>query len=264
MSNDTKPTFVVYIDESGDEGFCFNKGSSKWFVLSAAIVLKERDLETVKLIDEVRTKLGREGKVALHFRNLRHEQRIPFVNKISEANKHIRAISVIIHKPSLMEPETFQEPHRLYFYSVRYLLERVSWLCRDNKKQHKGDGSAKVVFSNRSSMPYEELRDYFRRLRRRTGYFDIRVEWSVIKENQIFAQPARNLMGLQIADAVASSFYFAVEPSQYGHTEERYAKILKPVVYHRYGNYLGYGLKFWPWGPEKILEEFEWVRENYK
>lgn len=25
------PTFVVYIDESGDEGFRFNGGSSKWF-----------------------------------------------------------------------------------------------------------------------------------------------------------------------------------------------------------------------------------------
>ncbi len=44
------PTFVVYIDESGDEGFLFEKGSSEWFIISAAITRKVSDLETVKLI----------------------------------------------------------------------------------------------------------------------------------------------------------------------------------------------------------------------
>ena len=35
-------SFVVYVDESGDEGFVFNgdgSGSSRWFVLSAAVIL---------------------------------------------------------------------------------------------------------------------------------------------------------------------------------------------------------------------------------
>ena len=30
-------SFVVYVDESGDEGFSFGQGSSDWFVLSAVI-----------------------------------------------------------------------------------------------------------------------------------------------------------------------------------------------------------------------------------
>ena len=30
-------TFVVYIDESGDDGFCFGRGSSEWFVLLTSI-----------------------------------------------------------------------------------------------------------------------------------------------------------------------------------------------------------------------------------
>ena len=30
-------SFVVYVDESGGEGFSFGQGSSDWFVLSAVI-----------------------------------------------------------------------------------------------------------------------------------------------------------------------------------------------------------------------------------
>jgi hypothetical protein len=41
-------SFVAYIDESGDEGFKFAKGSSEWFVLSAAITRKRFDVATVK------------------------------------------------------------------------------------------------------------------------------------------------------------------------------------------------------------------------
>ena len=71
-------SFRVYIDESGDEGFKFlpnEQGSSRWFVLSAVVIRKERDLHLVQLAKDVRPLLNKEPKHALHFRNLRHEQR---------------------------------------------------------------------------------------------------------------------------------------------------------------------------------------------
>jgi hypothetical protein len=55
-----RASFVVYVDESGDEGFAFKEpytGSSHWFVLSAVVTHKCLDLETVKLVDEVRQHL---------------------------------------------------------------------------------------------------------------------------------------------------------------------------------------------------------------
>lgn len=73
-------------------------------------------------------------------------------------------------------------------------------------------------------------------------------------------------MGLQIADAVASGFFKAVEPSRFGHTEDRYARMLKGIVYHQERCYEGYGLKFWPQILEKALgteERFRWFRELY-
>ena len=38
----------------------------------------------------------------------------------------------------------------------------------------------------------------------------------------------------------------AVEPDFYGNCEPRYAESLRPVTYHRKGNYLSYGVKLVP------------------
>ena len=116
-------------------------------------------------------------------------------------------------------------------------------------------------------MSYGEIKEYFDNLQRNTGIFDVRIDWSATKPGQIVAHSARKRMGLQIADAVASSFFYTCERSRYGYTEDRYARILKPVVYHRGGKHLGYGLKFWPRevdGMLKTEDHFGWLRSDYK
>lgn len=262
----TGATFVVYIDESGDEGFLFGKGSSDWFVLSAVITRVARDLEVVKLVDNVRKKLGKPERKPLYFRDLKHEQRIPYVDEIARAD--LRTVSVLAHKPSLNEPEKFGERYRLYFYATRYLLERVSWYCRDRKTVHDtGDGSASIVFSNRSGMSYDELKNYLNLLMNQTDILGVRIEWSVIKPDQVVAYSMGKRMGLQIADAVASSFFYAVQKSQHGFTEDRYARMLKPIVFNRYGRYLGYGLKLWPRDIDITLKNdpsLQWMVSEYQ
>lgn len=245
-------TYAMYIDESGDEGFSFSKGSPEWFVISAVIVKKIDELATVKLVDDVRQRLDKPSKIPLHFRDLKHEQRLLYIDAIARAN--LKVISILVHKPSLLEPEKFQERYRLYFYAVRYLFERASWYCRDYRSMHDyGDGSAEVIFSNRSGMAYSELCVYLEQLRMQTSIFDVRIDWSVIKSDQISAYSAGRRMGLQISDAVASSFFYAVQPSRYGFREDRYARMLKPVVYHDRGRYHGYGVKFWPREVEEMV-----------
>ena len=49
-----RPSYVAYVDEAGDEGFRFDRGSSAWFVVSAVLIRKPLDVETVKLVDNVR------------------------------------------------------------------------------------------------------------------------------------------------------------------------------------------------------------------
>jgi hypothetical protein len=97
-------------------------------------------------------------------------------------------------------------------------------------------------------------------LKLQTQVQDVRIDWAIIKPEEIVAFGAGKRMGLQIADAVASSFFYAVQPSQHGYVEGRYARMLKPVVYHHEGRFMGYGLKFWPreadavWQNDKRLD----------
>jgi hypothetical protein len=51
-----KSSFIAYVDESGDEGFVFNpdgSGSSRWFVLSAAVIRQSNDLQMVSCRREI-------------------------------------------------------------------------------------------------------------------------------------------------------------------------------------------------------------------
>jgi len=258
--------FRVYIDESGDEGFVFSspgQGSSRWFVLSAVVTRAENDLETVKLVDHVRQHLRRQPRSELHFRKLKHDHRLPYLDAIAKAK--LRTVNLLIQKTSIQEPEKFQaEKHLLYRYAARYLLERVSWLCRDARRDP--SATAHVTFSNRSSMSYTELTDYLKLLKDKTNEFGVRIDWTVVDCDQIEARTHDSLMGLQIADAVASSFFFGVEKSQFGFTEPRYALMLQPVVYRHEGTYFGYGIKLWPRGVSAFGEnypELAWLQQHY-
>ena len=101
-------SFRIYIDEAGCEGFKFRQdlavqSSSDWFVLGAFITRKETDLETVKVIDAVREEFGIPSKKHVHWKDLKHPQKVRYSQRI--AGQKARAIMVCVHKPSLLEPE---------------------------------------------------------------------------------------------------------------------------------------------------------------
>lgn len=261
-------SFVSYIDESGDEGFKFAGGSSEWFVLAGVVTRKSIDLATVKLIDKVKADLKRQVTKPLHFKDLRHEHRVPYVTEISKAP--IVAAAVLVHKPSIHSPAVFtSDSYRLYRYTVRYLLERLSWYCRDNHDAatYGGDGGMDIVFSNRSRMSYDDIRDYLRLLQSNPAAYGCRINWTAVRPERISTLQHAVSRGLQIADAVASSYGYAVNASKFGYTEPRYIETLKPIIYcNNTGCYLGHGLKIWPAEVEPKLatdENLKWIKEHF-
>lgn len=243
-------SFRAYIDESGDEGFRFNtdgSGSSRWFVISALVVRPKNDLRVVECLKETRKLLNKPAKFPLHFVDLKHEQRVPYARRVGALPA--RTVSVMIYKPSIEEPEKFQnEKYLLYRYATRLLLERVSWLCRDHRIEDEGDGTCEVVFSNRSNMSYQEIRDYLRHLIAQSGTQpnEVQIDPAVIKPEQIKAVEHSKLAGLQAADAVASSIHFAVKRNIYGESEPAYSKLLTKTFYRHKDSLQGYGIKLWP------------------
>lgn len=240
-------SFVAYVDESGDEGFKFlpqNQGSSRWFVLSALVLRKENDLQVVELARQIRELLKKDHKKPLHFRNLKHEQRVPLARLIGQAQ--VRTVNVLIHKPSIDEAEVFQQQtYALYRYATRLLVERVSWLCRDHYRAGQGDGMVDMVFSNRSAMSYDELRGYLNNLKGSEAGNNVRIDWNVVDPQRIHAVNHEQLAGLQLADAVASGVFFAVHQNPYGEVEDRYLRLMARTIYREKNRFEGYGLKFW-------------------
>ncbi|MEA2600933.1 MAG: hypothetical protein QOF89_1925 [Acidobacteriota bacterium] len=249
-------SFVVYIDESGDEGFAFGKGSSEWFVLSAVVTLQSEDMETVRLVDRVRSRLKRPDHKPLHFRDLRHEHRLAFVAEIAVAS--LRVVTLLVHKPSLLKYGELLG-RDLYFSGVTDLLERIALLCKVARPRT-GDGTAEILFSHRSGMSYGDLRDFLQgRVERKE------LDGTFFRQDRVQSLTSGRRKGLQIADAVASGFFKAVEPTEYGFTEDRYARILKPILFRSGSLYLGFGLQLWPNRLGELMEEHgpTWVQEAF-
>ena len=252
--NDSKKSrtgFVAYIDESGDEGFVFKPdgyGSSRWFVLSAVVTRRFNDLQMVECLRETRRVLGKAPKSPLHFSELKHEQRVPYIRRVG--NLDVRIVSIAVYKPSIREVSRFQgTKHLLYRYTTRFLVERLSWmLSRAGQGRENQNRSAEIIFSDRANMSYGEIRSYLGRLIRqsKSASADVQIDGSVIDPTQVRSVQHSQLAGLQVADAVATSTHFALRPNRYGETEPAYFRHLANTLYRHEGRLLSYGMKFWP------------------
>lgn len=267
-------SFVVYIDESGDEGFQFEdfpKGSSRWFVLSALIVPLAQDRLIRQMAAEIRASLGFPERHVLHFSHLDHERRVCAVHRVSTAP--ITTASVLVQKEKIRNPETFRaQAFRLYFYTTRLLLERVSWFCRDYAASHQLEtAEAQIIFEHRRRLSYEDLKSYLLLLRTqatedewlRVLLHDVRIHWPSINPVNIQSAQKQQYAGLQLADLVASGTRWALD-KRYGNTEHRFAKTLKPVVYAYRGRHQSYGLKFFPEGLSITDPTGHWVRKHFR
>lgn len=115
-------------------------------------------------------------------------------------------------------------------------------------------------------MSYDDLREYLGVLKSGSTS-DVRVEWSMLDCAELLALPHHARMGLQIADAVASSMWCGVNRSRLGYVEPRYARMLARVVYRHESVALGYGVKLFPKSARVLAGEFKelaWIEPTYE
>lgn len=240
-------SYLAFIDESGDDGLDkFREpggrgGASSWLVISACLFRQIHSLDAVSWRDEIARKMPEKKSRTLHFAELNHNQKIVAAQTI--ASKPLRAISILAAKRPI-PAGIYTEKNQLYFYMTRYLVERLSWLCRDLRPRvPEGDGRVAITFSRRGGMSYNAFREYLNRLKI-AG--ENEVHWPVIDIEGVDAKDHSSNASLQLVDAIASSFAAGIELDRYGNCESRYAEILKPITYQRHGNYLSYGVKVVP------------------
>ena len=113
----------------------------------------------------------------------------------------------------------------------------------------KGYGSeSHAVRSCINQLSYEDIRTYLQLLLKQSesNPQQVQIDRTVIDPNRIRAVEHSKLAGLQVADAVASGFHFALKVNRYGETETGYLPHLKKTIYRHKGVAMGYGLKLWP------------------
>jgi hypothetical protein len=249
-----QPTFEVCIDEAGDDGM--NCVCGEWMIVSAYASLRVHYQKDVELVRGLKADLKWKDRKPLHFRDMKEEGKRLTVQRIVENPQRIRLMSVLLHKPSLNADEEiawYHKKHRIYFYLVRLLLERVSWSCRDSisvTNRKRGNGTARIVFSAREDLSYDDLAAYFSRLQE----METRIEWGVIRPDQFKVLKNGKHPGLQLADAIASGMYCCDHHCEPKRTDE-WARVLKPAVYHYRQKYIGYGIKIFPSEAEKKMAQ---------
>ncbi len=245
-------SFIAYIDESGDDGLPGRYrqpgqdggGASNWLTIGAVVWRHSRDLDAVQWAKEIAAQMpAQRKKKTLHFADMDHPQRVMAINCI--CRRSMRLTAVIANKP-IIPAGTYVRKNQLYHYMSRYLIERLSWLCRDSRRSvPEGDGRVKIIFARRGGMSTDDFKDYLRLLKAADDP-TINIHWPVIDIDGIEAhdQPAK--FGLQLADIAVSGLTWALEHDRYGNCEPRFAQALKPIVYHRGVNYMSYGTKMVP------------------
>jgi hypothetical protein len=252
-----KYSFNVYIDESGDEGFKMKDSewvSSKWFVIGAFITHSRSDLPLSRCVDEIKARFNWENHKPLHFLTFSHEKKKFIINCLTN-NPGFKLCYVAFNKQKVGDGSSLRNKRYLYNYCTRFLLERVSWLVNDL------GGEAHLIFENRANTSYDELNQYITDLIGKDGVQirpNVFKSWKAIGKGQ--------LKNLQLADAITTSLFKALEKNQFGLTEQSYIEALKPFIYNRKGNYHGYGIKMFPepLNSPLLLSEYDWLNQFTK
>jgi hypothetical protein len=147
-------------------------------------------------------------------------------------------------------PDVGLTEDQAYLFTLRFLLERLSWVARDTRRELHYTVAHVVRFK------LKKLREYEAILRQTPG---CQIAWTAMDpRGGRLDQPSR-VEGLQLADTVASATFAAFEPDQFGNTEQRYLCDLAPRLYRRGSGTDGltsYGLKIHP-GTAKTA--YPWV-----
>lgn len=263
-------SFVAFVDESGSEGDPDKIGGFEFITLSAAVFRVSNLQFTTELWAKACSILKKKPTFRIgDFKNTNSDTTKYLIASLI-AESPMQFASVMMHKPSHEKLGTSHGD--LYLFASQLLLERISWICRDGMaKTPLGDGTVKIIFSERKSLRADRFRTYAERIRVKDCPYPSHTEWSHIRIPQIVDRPHHLCDGLRVADFIAASFGAAIEPNKkFGLTDDRFlvrmmSRAYRPAEKHK--KIWRNGIKLHPIEAETPLlkeDRFRWVRTHCK
>ena len=237
----------AYIDESGDDG-TGGKGT-KWFVITALIASQEEASALGYTYHRIKQRINLGADKVLHWYKLSHLRKKAVAEEL--ANNDFSICSVLVDTQHQDIVNTSLKGKRLYFYTFRRLVERITWYCDD--KGYK----VRIYAENKGGISYEELNVYLNYIQSQP---DCEIRKGCILGVHPKAKTQSNL--LQLTDCVCGAVYNAIE-YKYGVIEDSYLLMLKDKLYKRSDKVFGYGIKFMPHKskliPQILSGEYKWL-----
>jgi hypothetical protein len=219
----------------------------------SALVCRDPNVERLKdLLVRLRKALGRGPSDRLNWKNIKHpEQRLLVAEMIGQTS-FVKTTSVIVCKQHLFP--RMVHTHAAYLFTLRFLLERLSWLAREH------NGVASYTISHVRHFRRQSLQTYEFNLRARGT--DTKIAWAHLDPYGGRLSNDRTVEALQLADLVASATARAFNATGAGPPDQTYLLALLPRAYRgiagRENVLTSYGLKMHPWGSD-VKPHYPWL-----
>jgi len=199
----------IFIDESGDAGFKFDKGSSRFFVMVAIIYDDSLEVEkTAVAIKSLRRKIGFSDNKEFKFNKLNKEFRVKFFKETNIFKFKVKCLT--IDKKTLKDRGLRSDKDSFYAYAVKMFLKRGASSVLGTKVKLDGSGD-KIFRRNFFSYLRKELNQEDKRMIRNVRFVDS-------KDNQL----------IQLADMVAGAIRRSLEEGK--SDKDTYKSIFKKHI----------------------------------
>lgn len=232
--------YIVYIDESGDDGLRRIKplddgGASEWFVLSGVAISAKREQEVTQWVNELKSNFKNHQRPDIHFVHLNEAKKRYACRYLADLKA--RYFVVASNKKNMKgynNPFADKIPSKNWFYCwmTRLLLERVTHFVK-SKSIELGVPvqKLKIEYSNRRGISYSQMTAYYQWLKMKSSANNLflplgDLEWDVMDRDLLGSYNAKDRPGLQIADVVASAFFKAFDKHDTGGCDPQFAKLL--------------------------------------
>ena len=238
------------MDESGDEG-TGGKGT-RWFVITALITSQEEATALGYTYHRIKQRINLGADKVLHWSELNHPRKKAVAEELANNDLSICSVLVDTQHQDIVNTSPKLKGRRLYFYTFRRLVERVTWYCDDKGCK------VRLYPENKGGIKYEELNGYL-------DYIQSQPDCEIRKGCILGVKPKAKFQSnlIQLADCVCGAVYDAVEYKKYDVLEDSYLLMLKDKLYRRDSKLFGYGIKFMPHKnklvPQLLAGTYKWL-----
>jgi hypothetical protein len=203
---------IVFIDDAGDPGFKFNKGSSLFFIITAVIFNDALEVEKTSVsIKETKRKLGfPDENFEFHFCKSSKLVREKFLEAVKDFDFKIRYL--VIDKRKIKSDELKNNKNSFYSYAIKMLLSNSNGSIFDAKIRIDGSGD-RIFRRNFSTYLRKNLNSKEKKIVKNLKLVDS-------KENTL----------IQLADMVAGSEFRYFEHKNIKTDFDTYRNIIKKKI----------------------------------